>query len=587
MNKARLALNSAVVFGAGLCWLPGLSCAATTYSHTVVNKPFGEPYNSLSGVVVTTGYENIQSGSTNVPADAVSAPAIFFELQINPGPTGNPGNVATDITQNTMWWCDYDIGLETSPGAGSTAVMNPYGNPIGISTGWNYFIAGFNNKVTAPSTAGGNQVYNYSAGAWSQVAGAGQTPYVATSTVIAPQTFTFGIPLADLGLSVGNTFNFDVWPTFGGGDSAYDALDNTSFAPPGYVPYGASKVPYDSATAAGSNYANTTFTVTTPTLTWNNATAASGFADGMTWDSNDTNQFNWNNGIFADYYVDGSNVIFDDTIGGTSVRNVTLNTVVHPGSIVVNNSGGNYTISGTGSIAGGAPFTKSGSSNLIINTPGTALGAVSITGGSVQLGASTGLATMTSLAISGNGTLDINNNHILINYGSGPDPIASIASLLSTGYNGGAWNGLGGIISSAVASNPGYGVGYADSADTGNPASLASGTIEVAFTLLGDANLDHSVNGVDFGILAANFNKGVTGWDKGDFNYDNSVNGVDFGELAANFNKGAAAASASDIAALDAFAAANGLLADVPEPVSAGLLLTAAAGVLIRRRRSR
>jgi hypothetical protein len=86
-------------------------------------------------------------------------------------------------------------------------------------------------------------------------------------------------------------------------------------------------------------------------------------------------------------------------------------------------------------------------------------------------------------------------------------------------------------------------LGYADSADAGNPANLSSGTIEMKYTLLGDANLDGVVNAVDFGILAANFNKGVTGWDKGDFNYDNVVSAVDFGELAANFNKGATGTS--------------------------------------------
>jgi len=97
------------------------------------------------------------------------------------------------------------------------------------------------------------------------------------------------------------------------------------------------------------------------------------------------------------------------------------------------------------------------------------------------------------------------------------------------------------------------------------------------------------VNGIDFGILAANFNKGVSRWDQGDFNYDGIVNGVDFGSLAANFNKGASAASggatAADFAALDAFAAANGLLADVPEPTTTALVSLAALGVLGRRRR--
>src|SRR5208283_3877185 len=132
------------------------------------------------------------------------------------------------------------------------------------------------------------------------------------------------------------------------------------------------------------------------------------------------------------------------------------------------------------------------------------------------------------------------------------------------------------------AATPGYGLGYADSADAGNPAGLASGTIEVKYTLLGDANLDGVVNAVDFGILAANFNKGVTGWDKGDFNYDNVVNAVDFGELAANFNKGATGTSIGVPAYEDpqilAFAAANNLLADVPEPASVGLLAAGAVG---------
>jgi PEP-CTERM motif len=43
---------------------------------------------------------------------------------------------------------------------------------------------------------------------------------------------------------------------------------------------------------------------------------------------------------------------------------------------------------------------------------------------------------------------------------------------------------------------------------------------------------------------------------------------------------------ASDYAAIDAFAAANGLMADVPEPTSFGVLGLAAVGVLARRRRT-
>ncbi|MGD1090310.1 MAG: autotransporter-associated beta strand repeat-containing protein, partial [Verrucomicrobiota bacterium] len=342
-------------------------------------------------------------------------------------------------------------------------------------------------------------------------------------------------------------------------------------------------------------------------VTWNDASANN------TWDKT---SINWNNGSGNTTYADGDAVTFNDNNG--SNYGVTLNTTVAPSSITVNNGSGNYVISGTGNITGTTSITKSGSDKLTLSTSnsytggtkvtaGTLVvgangalgnGAVTVTGGLLQLGASTGLANMTSLSVSGTGLFDVNNNHVIISYGSpANDPISSIAALLKAGYNGGLWNGAGAangaiISTAAAATSSSYGLGYADSADPGNPASLSSNTIEIKYTLLGDATLAGTVDVQDFGILAANFNKGVTGWDKGDFFYQNTVDVADFQALAANFNKGANGADlgspAIDNPAIVAFAQANGLMADltsVPEPASVGLLAVGAIGLLARRRR--
>jgi len=333
-------------------------------------------------------------------------------------------------------------------------------------------------------------------------------------------------------------------------------------------------------------------------LTWNNSGAGSP-TNGETWD---TTNNNWNNGTSATTYSDGSSVTFNDNNNGHYA--VTLNTAVSPESVTVSNSSGNYTISGAGDIGGTGSLTKSGTGTLTLSTVNTYAGGtnvtagtlvvgvngalpdgdVSVTGGTLRLAASTGLAQLTSLSITGNGMLDLANNRIIINYGGSADPIASIAAWIAGGYADGTWSGTGITSSSAALNSASYGIGYADSADPGNPAGLASGEIEIMYTLLGDANLDGKVNGTDFDLLATNFNEAVTnGWDEGDFNYDGRVNGEDFLLLAQNFNQ---FASQSDLAALDSFAAANGIsLANVPEPASGVMIVMAGFGILHRRKR--
>jgi fibronectin-binding autotransporter adhesin len=125
------------------------------------------------------------------------------------------------------------------------------------------------------------------------------------------------------------------------------------------------------------------------TLTW------TGAADGTTWDIQNTQ--NWVNGTTPATYIDGSNVIFNDSNGGHYTVNVA--TQVSPNSVVVNNSAGDYTISGA-PIAGGTSVVKSGTSALTLSSANSYTGGTVMNGGKLNLTASgaTGTGPLTIAA---------------------------------------------------------------------------------------------------------------------------------------------------------------------------------------------
>jgi hypothetical protein len=272
----------------------------------------------------------------------------------------------------------------------------------------------------------------------------------------------------------------------------------------------------------------------------------------------------------------------------TIASNTTFNVATGATLVIANpltiNSGETLTTTGGGTVKYESLVNVQAGANAVFagSTNASQLSLASTANASIS--SSNGSAVVEVNNLSNAGTLDIANNKLIVNYGNGADPISSIRSQVISGYDKGTWEGTG-ITSSTARTNSGsYGIGYADAADPGNPAGLASGTIEVMYTLLGDATLSGEVNGSDLIILATNFGKDVTGWDQGDFNNDGVVDASDFAVLAANFGKtdsGATIALPSgDWAALDAFAAENGLSADVPEPATLGLLLFATMGFL-------
>jgi hypothetical protein len=257
--------------------------------------------------------------------------------------------------------------------------------------------------------------------------------------------------------------------------------------------------------------------------------------------------------------------------GGTASANVSSGP--HGTSISTSSITNGITLSGTLNLdTAGPTFSPTGLLTVGQLTNGVALQFLPDTGGE----------TLNSLTIDSGSTLDISNNHIIFTDPGGSAHDSTYVSILDYVKNGS-------IISSTGYS--GYGVGLVDGNDAVSGTPVSANSIEVAYTLEGDANLDGKVDATDFSIFAPHFGLLTSlGWEAGDFNYDGRVDASDFSAFASNFGLSDTGTDfslpAADWTALDSFAAANGLLVNVPEPASGSLILVA-VGIFARRRHRR
>jgi fibronectin-binding autotransporter adhesin len=594
-----LALSGVNSYGGGTAIANGtLQVGAANTLPTATTVTFGTV--TTNGVLDLNG-ESQQVGGLAVAA-AVPSGSLPSQIIGNSSQT-SPATLVFDSAESSTFG---GVIVDAISGGNQTTALTVNGGSLTFTNANTYSgtttINGGTLLAGAANSLSPNSSINVAGGTLDVSAAPDQIPGL---TVGASGTLNLAIGnlLTDTGTaSFGGTLNVSGSPSGPSVELMSYTSDSGTFANvPTFVGYNLVYAPTELELVAGGP-AN---------LTWTNASSNN------LWDT--ASSSNWNNGTSTTVFNPNDNVTFNDNNPSNTPANysVTLNTTVTPGSVTVNNSLGNYTISGSGTIAGGGSLTKSGTGTLTLATAnvytggtnvsaGTLVieptssttsalptGALSISGsGIVQLAdnvtAGTPLATsnvnLTSLSLTGSGTLDIGNNRIIIDYSSpATDPIASIEQWIANGFYGTPGPS---IISSDITADDAlsglsYGIGYADGAD-GVVAGLPSGEIEIMFTLLGDANLDGTVNSEDFSPFSSNLGGSPRVWDEGDFNYDGTVNSDDFSSFSHNLGQTASLA-ASTAGVLEA---GNGInLTNVPEPTAIGLLTLGLVSVLARRRR--
>ena len=244
----------------------------------------------------------------------------------------------------------------------------------------------------------------------------------------------------------------------------------------------------------------------------------------------------------------------------------------------------------SGDVAGSGNLTKSGIGNVFLGGAVNAFaGGLNVTGGTLSIaanGTDSRIANVNGIAVAGGARFDLADNDLVVR----TTPAASVEHLAAIGYAGGAWNGAGGIVSSAA--HDIYTLGVADNArlnlsSFGGHTGLTGAETFVKYTCYGDADLSGFVDRPDF----LRFRDGFFGveaaaWLFGDFNYSGVVNGDDFALFLYGFrNQPGTPPWGSFHDELVAFAIDNGLDPTlVPEPGSATVLMFG-AGLLLRRKR--
>jgi hypothetical protein len=170
----------------------------------------------------------------------------------------------------------------------------------------------------------------------------------------------------------------------------------------------------------------------------------------------------------------------------------------------------------------------------------TSLGAArSITNYHVLVIGTPGSSTAPTYSIDSTSTLNLEDNDMIILYGSGASPLAAVETELTAAYDGGAWDKPG--LTSSVA--PSYGgitaLGYGEASTLGystfDGVSLGGNAVLVKYTVVGDTTLSGSSGGSNYSTVLSNYDAAGS-WTQGSFFYNGVVDGTDYQAVLDNFD---------------------------------------------------
>jgi autotransporter-associated beta strand protein len=191
----------------------------------------------------------------------------------------------------------------------------------------------------------------------------------------------------------------------------------------------------------------------------------------------------------------------------------------------------------TGGIVGTGTLTVSGSANLYASTITQTLLTIGSTN-SVTIADSSApgntAATSVLTDISDSGTLDLNNNDLIV---LDTTQYSTVKALIVNAYDGGAWDQPGITSSSARANAGAYGLGYAQASTIGSTSfdgKTFTDAVLVKYTLLGDTQLRGTVGIGDYDTVLSNYGT-PQDWSGGNFHYSGVVGIGDYDDVLSNY----------------------------------------------------